>query len=406
MKILKWIGYTLLALVLLAAVLAYYNWEKLVRLNSVNTLFSEERIVSNFSNMDKAFYSVPIPARGDVEEWQISAKSLPQTFDSPLGTQNIKQWLEETATTSLLIVQDGKIAFEEYYLGTKADDLRISWSLAKSFLSAAFGVAVSEGRIDLDQFVRAYVPEFSTTAYRDVTVRNVLTMSSGVKFNEDYIDFWSDINKMGRVLALGGSMDEFALELEERVRDPGKVRQYVSIDTHVLAMVLRRVTGKTLPEYLAEKIITPIGFERVPYYLSDSEGNAFALGGLNVTTRDYARVGQMFLDNGRWNGEQIVPQDWANFSVKASAPAPEKDDGFGYGAQWWVPNGSQENGGDYEARGIYGQFIYVNPETRTVIVRTAANRKFRETLVDDLEAKHIYVDMFRTIARHMSDQVQ
>ena len=235
-----------------------------------------------------------------------------------------------------------------------------------------------------------------------VKVRNVLNMASGVSFNEDYLDFWSDINKMGRVLALGGSMDEFALGIQGREREQGVNRQYISIDTHVLAMVLRAATGKTLIDYMAEKIITPLGFMRQPYYATDSAGNAFALGGLNVTSRDYARFGQMYLDGGKWQGNQVVPAKWVAASTIASAPLPVTANGFAYGYQWWIPDGSDENGGDYSARGIYGQFIYINPETRTVIVRNAANRNFRKPVVDDLLPMHIHTDMFRAIARHVS----
>lgn len=399
MRILKALLLFLVFLVILGGILAFVFWDKLVRLNSVNTLFTEELIVSNFSNMDKAFFNTKIPAGGDVEAWESDAKPLPETFNSPLGEQKVVDWLAETRTTSLMVVQDGKIAFEEYYLDTKPDDLRVSWSVAKSFLSAAFGVAVSDGLIELQKPVDDYVPAFKGTTYEGVSVENVLTMSSGVLFNEDYLDFWSDINKMGRVLALGGSMDEFAASLEERKREQGKVREYISIDTHVLAMVLRAATGKKLPDYLAEKVITPIGFEKQPFYLTDIEGNAFALGGLNITTRDYARFGQMFLQNGQWDGQQIVPEDWVRVSTSVQAQKPDPEDGFGYGYQWWIPDGSQENGNDYMARGIYGQYIYINPQTRTLIVRTAANRQFREKLVDDLDEKFFYVDLFRTVAR-------
>ncbi|MEL7428444.1 MAG: serine hydrolase [Pseudomonadota bacterium] len=404
MRILKWLGYALFVLVAVIAILAFFNWERLVRLNSVNTLFSAEKIVTNFSNMDDAFYTVPIPSDGDVEAWEEAPLDIPASFDSPLGEKQTEDWLAESRTTSLIVVQDGKIAFEEYYLDTQPDDLRVSWSLAKSFLSAAFGVAVADGLISLDAPVDQYVPLLSNSAYAGVSVRNVLNMASGVKFNEDYLDFWSDINKMGRVLALGGSMDEFAASIKEREREAGTVRQYVSIDTHVLAMVLRAATGNTLPDYLAEKILTPIGLEKAPYYLSDSEGNAFALGGLNLTTRDYARFGQMMLQNGRWYGKQIVPSGWVVSSTIESAPRPDPEDGFGYGYQWWIPDGSIENGGDFLGRGIYGQYIYVNPRTDTVIVRTAANRDFRSDLGNGEIESDIYVAMFRAFSWSLSQE--
>ena len=278
----------------------------------------------------------------------------------------------------LVVVRNGAITFEEYYLDTKPDDLRVSWSVAKSFLSAVFGIAVAEDKIEsLDDPVTKYVPQLAGTAYDGVTIRNTLNMATGVKFNEDYLDFWSDINKMGRTLALGTSMDDFAASLKERVREQGEMRQYTSIDTHVLAMVLRAATGRSVIDLVGEQIVGAIGFEKAPYYLTDGEGIAFALGGLNLTTRDYARFGQMFLQHGKWYGEQIVPRDWVDQSVIATAPEQSaREDGFGYGYQWWIPPGAAE--GEFMARGIYDQYIYVNRNTNSVIVKTSANRKFRE----------------------------
>ena len=401
-RILKWAGYTAAALLVVAAIGAALNWDRLVRLNAVNTLFAESKIVHNFSNMSAAFFNTPVPSSGSVVPWKVAEMALPQSFEAGGQTFQLAEWLERTATTSFLVVQDGTIVHEAYYLDTAPDDLRISWSMAKSFLSAAFGVAVTEGKIDLDAAVDSYVPALADSAYKGVSVRSVLNMASGVTFDEDYLDFWSDINKMGRVLALGGSMDAFAASLTGRDREAGTARQYVSIDTHVLAMVLRAVTGEKLPKYMADKVITPLGFEKQPYYLTDSEGNAFALGGMNATTRDYARFGQMILDNGKWQGERVLPAGWVVASTLRSAPAASEPDGFDYGYQWWVPTESVRNGGDFMARGIYGQYIYVNPRNRTVIVRTAANRKFRESVEGGVYTGHVFVDMFRTISSALS----
>ena len=270
--------------------------------------------------------------------------------------------------------------------------------IAKSFLSAAFGIAVQEGLININDPVDKYVPALKDSAYNGVTVRNVLNMSSGVKFDENYLDFWSDIKKMGRVLAIGGSMDEFSVGIKEREREQGVARQYVSIDTHVLSMVLRAATGKRLTQYIGEKIVAPIGFERAPYYLTDSEGNAFALGGLNLTTRDYARFAQMILDKGVWKGEQIVPENWITQSTVKSAQNPSNSDGWGYGYQWWIPPNSLENGGDFIARGVYGQYLYINPTTKTVIVRTAGDTNFRKKQNDGSSSHENFVALFRKIA--------
>lgn len=397
-KVLKIFGRSLVAVILIGLVFAVFNLDRLKRLHAVNTLFAEEKIVSNFSNMKEAFAFSPIVNSGDVEPWELKQKLLPKTYSESGAVKSTDNWLKESRTTSLIVVQDGIINYEKYMLGTKANDLRMSWSVAKSILSSAFGIAVEEGLIDLNAPVDQYVPALADSAYEGVTVRNVLNMSSGVKFDENYSDFWSDIKKMGRVLAIGGSMDEFSASVKEREREQGTARQYVSIDSHVLSMVLRAATGKRLIAYVGEKIVSPIGFERAPYYATDSDGNAFALGGLNFTTRDYARIGQMILDKGMWHGKRIVPEKWVAQSTVTSAQKASNGDGWGYGYQWWIPPNSLQNGGDFLARGVYGQYIYINPAKRTVVIRTAANRKFRKKRADGSSAHQNNVALFRAIA--------
>jgi len=404
-QIFKVFGYSLGTFFLISLVFAVFNIDRLKRLHAVNTLFAEEKIVGNFSNMKGAFAFSPIVENGDVEPWTSQLKPLPDTYPQNGKDKLTRDWLEESRTTSFMVVQDGVITYENYSLGTQSGDLRISWSVAKSLLSAAFGVAVQEGLIDINNPVDQYVPALKESAYKGVTIRNVLNMSSGVKFDENYLDFWSDIKKMGRVLAIGGSMDEFSVDVKEREREQGSAREYISIDTHVLSMVLRAATGKRLSQYVGEKIIAPIGFEKAPYYSTDSEGNAFALGGLNITTRDYARFAQMILDKGMWQGKQIIPANWIAQSTVASAQKASNGDGWGYGYQWWIPPNSSQNGRDFIARGVYGQYLYINPMTRTVIVRTAGNRNFRKKGSDGSSAHENYVALFRAIAENKNSTV-
>ncbi len=376
-RILKFFTYSLGAIILAVLVLAAFNIDRVKRLHAVNTLFAEEKIVSNFSNMKIAFAFSPIIDSGEVEPWVPQLKPLPKTYKQNGKDKSTDAWLDESKTTSFIVVKNGVMSYEKYSLGTKPDDLRMSWSVAKSFLSAAFGVAVQDGLINLNDPVDKYVPALKGSAYKGVTVRNVLNMSSGVHFDENYLNFWSDIKKMGRVLAIGGSMDEFSAAVKGRDREQGVARKYVSIDTHVLSMVLRAATGKRLIAYMGEKIVSPIGFERAPYYTTDSEGNAFALGGLNIATRDYARFGQMILDRGMWKGKQIVPADWIAQSTITSAKTDTKNDGWGYGYQWWIPPNSAQNGGDFLARGVYGQYIYINPTRRTVVIKTSGTKDLK-----------------------------
>jgi CubicO group peptidase (beta-lactamase class C family) len=215
-------------------------------------------------------------------------------------------------------------------------------------------------------------------------------MSSGVQFNEDYFDFWSDINKMGRVLALGQSMDGFAAGITATQSTPGERWQYVSIDTHVLSMVIRGATGRSIPDLMSEKIIQPLGLEADPYYLTDGYGVAFVLGGLNLRTRDYARFGQMILQNGEWDGQQIVPADWIAASTIRSAPTRPGARGYGY--QWWMPSDGRD--GEFFGHGVYGQYIYIDRATGTVIAANSADRGFRQPGVQEGN-----IEMFRKIAR-------
>ena len=385
----KFIKYSVRGILLLAIILAavaFLQREKITRLMAVNSLFAQEKIVSNFSNMGTMFLTRPLN-RGDAA---VSPLPIGTAATPPDG---VEDWIKARSVTSLVVMKDGEIVAENYFLETDADDLRISWSVAKSFLSALFGIVMAEGHIaSLDDPVTKYAPSLAGSAYDGATIRNVLNMSSGVRFNEDYLDFYSDINRMGRVLALGWSMDGFASGQNERQYEPGKAWQYVSIDTHVIGMIIRGATGRSVAELLEEKIITPMGFQAAPYYVTDGEGVAFVLGGLNVTTRDYARFGQMFLNGGRWNGVQIVPEDWVNASTRASAPTAAGHIGYGY--QWWVPVGAVD--GEYMARGIYGQYIYVNRPLGVVIATTAADKKFREPGVSDQN-----IAMFRLIANQI-----
>lgn len=379
----KWVLRICLALALAVAVVALWKRDEIVRLNAVNGLFEPDRIVENFSNMNRAFLTVPVP-RGSGP-----VSPLPETeaTDLPDGAGD---WIRERAVTSLLVMHDGRIAHESYHLDTGPEDLRIGWSISKSFLSVLFGIVMQDGAIaSLDGPVTRYAPRLEGSAYDGATLRNVLQMTSGVTFDEDYFDYRSDINRMGRILALGGTMDGFATGLKGRDRPAGERWSYVSIDTHVLGMVIRGATGRDLPTLLSEKVIEPLGLKRTPYYITDGAGVAFALGGLSLTTRDYARFGLMVAQGGRYGGRQVVPGDWIARSTRASAPTDPGEIGYGY--QWWVPKGAED--GEFMARGIYGQYIYIDQPGSVVIVLTAADLDFRAPGVHDRN-----VAMFRSIA--------
>ncbi|MDP3862290.1 MAG: serine hydrolase [Phaeovulum sp.] len=372
MRIVRIVIRVVLLVALVAGGLAVWKREEIARLLAVNSLFATNKIVANFSGMDRLFLTRPLEiGAGPVSQ-------LPQGEAATLPP-DVAAWVEARAVTALVVLKGGALVHESYYLGTRPEDLRISWSVAKSYLSALFGILHAEGMVpDLDAQVVDFAPSLKGSAYDGASVRDVLTMSAGAAFNEDYLDFNSDINRMGRVLALGGSMDGFAAGLRARAAPPGTRWHYVSIDTHVLGMVIAGASGRDPADLLAERLLAPMGLERRPYYVTDGEGTAFVLGGLNLTTRDYARFGLLFAQAGLWGERQLVPADWVAASTALQAPG-----GAAYGYQWWVPTDSAAHGGDYFARGIYGQYIYINPARAVVVAVNAADTRFEDVGVDE-----------------------
>lgn len=382
----KWGLRAVFVLALVALVAGVWKRDQIKQLLAVNSLFSAEKIVNNFSHMDTLFTTVPVPRGNDAV--------VPLPVGSPaVMPPEVADWIVERNVTGLVVLKDGALVHEAYYLGTAPEDLRISWSVAKSFLSALMGVLVDEGAIaSIDDQVTEYVPALIGGAYDGATIKDVLQMSSGVVFDEDYLDFNSDINRMGRILALGGSMDEFAAGLTETFAKPGTAWQYVSIDTHVVGMVIRGATGRSIADLMTQKIIGPLGLEADPYYVSDGYGVAFVLGGLNLRTRDYARFGQVIANDGMWNGKQIVPRAWIKAATTASANT--QPDAPRYGYQWWIHQGA--SAGEFNAQGVYGQYIFIDTARDVVIAVNMADKLFKEAGVS---AQNFAV--FRAIAKSL-----
>jgi len=394
------------ALVLVIAVSAGIFSTEIRQLYHTVTLFNEDVIVHHFSNMADVIPSKTIARTAPVNEFGKSPKALPDSFIFDGDVMAMDDFLTLTGTTSLVVVKGNDITFEDYYQGTGEFDQRISWSMAKSFLSALFGIAVDEGFIkDLNVPVTDYVPELIGSGYDGVTIKNVLQMSSGVYFNEDYQDFNSDINRFGRVMALGGSFDEFAASLTSE-REQGTYMHYVSLDTHVIGMVLRAATGRSIEEYFNEKLWSKLGTERDAIFITDSTGQPMVLGGLNLITRDYARMGKLYRDKGMLNGQQIVPAQWVEDSITPDAPhlMPGKRDSsaskMGYGYQWWIPDNPKQ---EFMALGIYGQHIYVNREFNVVIVKNSADRQFMD---NEYQHSDIAIEAYREIAKSLSKAEQ
>jgi CubicO group peptidase (beta-lactamase class C family) len=300
-----------------------------------------------------------------------------------------------------LILHHDKLVFEQYWRGNDATTQWIAWSVTKSFISALAGIAVHSGAISsIEDPVIHYLPQLRGTAYDGARVKDVLQMSSGASWSENYSDAKSDVNRFGRTFALGGSMDEFVKTLT-REHPPGTFNRYNSMDAQVLGMLLRRATGVAETAYLQAELWTPMGMESDAFWVTDDRGTVFAAGGLCATLRDLAKLGRLYLNYGNWNGTQIVPAEWVKASITPDAPhlLPGKranaDSAWGYGYQWWVPDDS----GAYAAVGIYNQFVYVNPKLQLVIAKTSANHTYgmQDNESSDREDEHLA--FFKAIER-------
>jgi len=354
----------------------YYGFKELA------AFYDPEHITENFRTPGKFPYSTIKTG----EPWQFQRAEieaeLPPVYQYEGKPKLLEKFLEHTGTTGLLVVKDDTILFEKYYQGETESDRHSMFSVTKSFVSALIGIAIEDGLIDsIDDPITKYVPELVGTGYDGASVSDILTMSSGVGFTEDYGDLMSDVNRMSMTIATNGSLDDFAASLE-REREPGTYNNYVSVDTHVLGMMLVRVTGKTLSALLEEQIWKPLGMEHEAIWFIDGEGMEVAMGGMQVTLRDMAHLGRLYLNGGRWNGKQIVPEAWVKASVTPSAPRlmagkdnPGSTTPFGYGFQWWTPSVPH---GDFMAFGIYHQTIYVDPTSGIIIAKTSAHRGFTD----------------------------
>ncbi|MFM8738716.1 MAG: serine hydrolase [Cytophagales bacterium] len=406
MKILKKIllGLVGLIAVVLLIVVLFFRQEA-YQLYKVLTFFDKENISDNFKKVHTIFRVSVVPQPAQSGSFPVAKQfiTLPEKFTASDSSVVTQAFLDYTLTDALLVVRHDTIVYEYYGNGFTKDDHHISWSMAKSVVSALFGIAIAEGKIkSIEQTVTDYLPEFKGTGYDGVRIKDVLQMSSGVGFNEDYGDFNSDINVMGRYFALGMPMADFAKRLK-RARQPGTYNHYVSIDTQVLGMILVKATGQSITNYMNEKLWSKIGAENEAFWIVDKTGMEFALGGLNCIARDYAKLGQLFLDSGRWRGNQVVPEAWVRASVTPDAPhvMPGKRESSdlkdGYGFQWWIPYGAED---EFDAQGIYDQFIYVDPDKDIVIVKLSSNYHFKNDkghLFHDLE-----IALFRAIINHQA----
>lgn len=392
-----------LAILLVGIVIfAIVNKARIERAAMVASLFSGAEQYENFNRMHEMFPIAVMPASDTPFEFEEGDRmSLPGSFTYDGESKDVPTFLAETDTSALLVIRNGATVFEEYWLTGGQNVTWLSMSVAKSFVSSLIGIAVAEGHIgSIDDAITEYVPELVDSAYDGVSIKNILQMSSGARWNEDYSDPESDINRFGRIFALGGSLNEFAATLE-RERTPGTFNLYNSTDTQVLGMLLVNTTGRTIADFMTEKLWRPLGANSQAYWLLDNEGMEMAFGGMNATARDYAKIGELYRLGGRLSGQQIVPASWVTASVTPDASHlmpgkdnPASDFDLGYGYQWWIMDGDE---GEYAAIGVYNQFVYVNPTRNTVIVKLSANNNYGVSLDESSYREIETIEFLRAI---------
>lgn len=304
-----------------------------------------------------------------------------------LSDEKIKRFFDEQSIGSLVVLHKGQLIYEGYGLGFTPDSKWTSFSVAKSFTSTMVGAAIKQGHIkSLDDKVTDYIPSMSGSAYDDVTVEQLLTMTSGVAWNEDYSDPNSDVSKFNFTQPIDG-VDITASYMRElgRAVPAGERWLYSTGETNLIGLLVSQATGQTLSSYLSDTVWSKIGVEQDATWVLGPTEHEISGCCIQASTKDYARFGQFVLDGAMINGESIVPEGW--FAKATTKQADIGQEGRGYGYQWWT-----WDDGSFQGRGIFGQGIYIHPEAQLVI---AVNSSW-SSAAPALE-KRLRQEMYQTI---------
>lgn len=336
--------------------------------------FYEERVrVGSFTHLDKILPYNLVPKSERPLLLQKAAREAAIRFRVAGKSYNIDDYLRRQRITGLLIIHDGEILVERYQYDRRETDRFVSHSMAKSITSLGIGFALEEGAIcSLDDKVSEYVPELRGCAYGETAIRNLLRMSSGVKFSELY----NGKDDVARFLAkwYSGGLIEAVCAFNKREVPQRSRFHYASSETMVLGLLLKSVKGETLAKYLGEKLWRPMGAEQDAFWSCDSSGMEVAAGYFSAVLRDYGRLGVLLGNDGMRDGRQILPK---NYLLEATdwhkhpeifAPGRAKRS-YGYGYQFWTFPGEHRR---FALIGVYGQAIFVDPELKLVMVQTAA----------------------------------
>ena len=335
--------------------------------------FQKRFLVGSLSAMDKIFPVRAVKAGA-------TARPLP-AHEKPFDWSRIADYLASQPATGLLIVKDGKVLAEQFQYGRGKEDRFTSFSMAKTLVGMAVGVAIADGHIvSIDDPVDKYEPELAASAWKGVSIRHVLTMTSGVKFDETYDTPNSDIARLSRPWTRGeGSLIGELKKIVDREAAPGERFRYVSANTQVLAQVLAKATGKSLSDYVGERLWAPLGAEADAAWILDAAGMEAAYCCFSARLRDFARLGQLLMDDGVSDGKRLLPAGWVAAATTVRLPdghlQPRRATPyFGYGFQTWV---FPERLG-FALLGVRGKAVFVHPSLKLIMVQTAVWPRSRD----------------------------
>lgn len=368
-------------------------------IGTINNIYNGDMMpdlaINTFRNIERLFPTRTIPASSSPEPLAKSSYSL-RPFKSQikdktteLADQNfdLYDYLTLNSITGIVVLKKGKIVYEEYLRGNGPDTRWMSMSVAKSITSTLVGIAIKDGYIEsIDDLTVKYVPELKGSAYEHTTVRHILGMNSGVKWDETYTNPDSDRRNFlkAQLSQQPGALLEVMSELPS-AGEPGKIHNYSTGETTVASEIVMGATGKSLSEYLSEKIWEPYGMEsKAAWWLDSPDGKEIGGSGFSAVLRDYARFGQFILDGGKVGEKQLLPDGW----TEAAGQPTTLDNGetVNYGLMWWPAwTEKSKKHKAFQAFGIHGQVLHIDPAEEVVVAISSARPKPAGTQpIDDM----------------------
>lgn len=350
-------------------------WTTPTMIEGRNHMFDPGLNFLTFQHMDQLFATRAVRASGKPWVLPKDEKKFDMSYTYDGKAYELDEFLEKTSTNALLVINNQRIVAEIYRNASNEKTRFISWSMAKSITSTLIGIALSEGKImSIDDPVTKYLPEMEGSGYQGVTIKHLLMMRSGVDWIEIYrFKEPTQLTEVHDNSLVGYKYRwcDYAAKQSKPKNAPGTVFNYSTLDASVLGCILERAVGMKGADYMTEKLWKPAGMERDGYWIMDGPpevGREFFGAGFNATLRDYGRFGLMILNGGVADGKQVVPGDWVKQATDGGHEPVAPGAPTGYQYQWWtIPNSKA-----FMAAGLHHQFIYVDPETRTVIVKLSA----------------------------------